>query len=255
MGSVDLASELTGLPEQRGHFPWPNHEYVRGWGVFGLPLDSGHYLALRVFPDNDFGAYRTVWHRDPAGSWSIFVDGPRLDTACPRYYGAACAVTAPAKIGVSWTGPMSLRVVVDRPALDWTVEATQTPLLRFMNWMSRRLPLWTWRRDWLLRARERMAERWLGMGPVRMKGQMPSGHVGTLMPQRMYFIESSGATLDGKSLGRPTRAAHPIDIGGVPVPSRGVLAIGQAAWEIRDPAEYQRTRAALEASNNSEPEA
>jgi hypothetical protein len=27
----------------------------------------GHLLALRVFPENDFGAYRTLWHRDPAG--------------------------------------------------------------------------------------------------------------------------------------------------------------------------------------------
>ena len=56
----------------------------------GLPFDSGHYLALRVFPENDFSPYKTVWHRDPEGQWSIFVDGPRFDTACPRYYGPAC---------------------------------------------------------------------------------------------------------------------------------------------------------------------
>ena len=246
MRRVDLASELPALPVARGHFPWPNHEYVRGWGVFGLPFDSGHYLALRVFPENDFAPYRTVWHRDPAGAWSIFVDAPRLDVACPRYYGAACAVTAPAHIDVSWTGPMSLRVVMDRPTLDWTLEATDTFILRIMNWIGRRLPLWTWKRDWLLRARERLAERLLGMGPLRLKGTMPSGHTGTLMPQRMYFIESSSARLDGKDLGRPTRAARPLDIGGVPVPSRGVLAVGQAAWEIRDPSEYLQTRAALE---------
>src|SRR5262245_8900937 len=162
MRKVDLASELPALLARRGHFPWPNHEYVRGWGVFGLPFDSGHYLALRVFPENDFAPYRTVWHRDPGGAWSIFVDAPRLDVACPRYYGAACSVTAPARIDVSWTGPMSLRVVMDRPTLEWTVEATETSILRMMNWISRRLPLWTWKRDWLLWARERMAERLLG---------------------------------------------------------------------------------------------
>ena len=54
MTKIDLAAELKDLEPRRGRFPWPNHEYVRGWGVFGLPFDSGHYLALRVFPENDF---------------------------------------------------------------------------------------------------------------------------------------------------------------------------------------------------------
>ncbi len=90
---LDLASRLSDTPAVRDRAPWPGHEYVNGWGVFGLPFDSGHALALRVFPDNDFAPYRTLWHRDPNGGWSIYVDGPRLDTACPRYYGAACDYT------------------------------------------------------------------------------------------------------------------------------------------------------------------
>ncbi|MHB1008116.1 MAG: hypothetical protein ACYC1E_02510 [Propionibacteriaceae bacterium] len=61
--------------------------------MFGLPFDSGHVLALRVFPQGTFEPYRTLWHRTPAGSWSIFVEGPHLDHACPRYYGSACART------------------------------------------------------------------------------------------------------------------------------------------------------------------
>lgn len=32
------------------------------------------------------------------------------------------------------------------------------------------------------------------------------------------------------------------DIGGFPLPARGVLAIGQAAWPILDHDEYNRTR-------------
>ncbi len=65
--AVSLSAKLSDLPAVRGHAPWPNHEYVKGWGVFGLPFDSGHVLALRVFPENDFSPYRTVWHRDPGG--------------------------------------------------------------------------------------------------------------------------------------------------------------------------------------------
>lgn len=222
----------------------------------GLPLDSGHYLALRVFPDNDFAPYMTVWHRDPEGRWSIFVDGPRLDTACPRYYGAACSHVGHARIGVTWTGPMDLHITVDevgddgegdRPAavhLDWTLRATETRLLRGLNAMSARLPTWTWRPQVLLRARELLARRVLGMGDLQMRGTMPSGHLGTLMPQRMYLIDDSTATLDGVDLGHPAQLASTPDIGGFPMPARGVLAIGQAAWPILDQAEYSRTRAA-----------
>jgi hypothetical protein len=47
--------------------PWNGLEHVRGWGVFGAPFSSGHVLALRVFPQNDFAPYRTLWHRTPEG--------------------------------------------------------------------------------------------------------------------------------------------------------------------------------------------
>jgi hypothetical protein len=65
---------------------------------------------------------------------------------------------------------------------------------------------------------------------------------GTLMPERMYFIDDSHATLDGADLGRPVRLRANPTIGEVPLPARGVLATGQAVFEILDPAEYERTR-------------
>ncbi len=130
---VSLSAQLPDLPVVRGHAPWPGHEYVKGWGVFGLPFDSGHVLALHVFPENDFSPYRTVWHRDPGGRWSIHVDGPRLDTACPRYYGPACTFTGYARIGLTWSGPATLRVTMDSPALEWTLTATSTRLLDLLN--------------------------------------------------------------------------------------------------------------------------
>src|SRR5512133_3261949 len=39
---------LRDLPAVRGQAPWPGHEHVKGWGVVGLPFDSGHVLALRI---------------------------------------------------------------------------------------------------------------------------------------------------------------------------------------------------------------
>jgi hypothetical protein len=239
---IDLASTLSALPAGQGEPPWPEHEYVKGWVVFGLPFDSGHVLALRVFPENDFGPYKTVWHRDPAGSWRIFVDGPRLDTACPRYYGPACTNVDHARIDVRWTGPASLRVTMDTPQLAWTIDARETPLLRILNTTSPHLPLWTWRSGPLVRAREAIARRLLGLGDIRMTGTMPSGHVGILMPERMYLIDTSTAVLDGTDLGAPTRVAPNPRIGDVPLPARGVLAVGGAAWRILDHDEYARLR-------------
>ncbi|GAA4902373.1 hypothetical protein GCM10025789_21350 [Tessaracoccus lubricantis] len=240
---LNLARQLSGLPQVRGQAPWAGHEYVKGWGVFGLPFDSGHVLALRVFPENDFGSYRTIWHRDPEGRWSIHVDGPRLDTACPRYYGAACTFTGFSHIDVTWTGPRSLSATMDQPALQWTMTAHEPLALRLLNPLSAKLPLSSWRPRLLIRARELLAKR-LGMGDLKLRGRMPSGHTGTLMPQRMFLIDSARARLDGLDLGNPVVLNDPPRIGDVPLPARGVLAIGGGMWRILDPAEYERTRAA-----------
>ncbi|HUZ56448.1 MAG TPA: hypothetical protein VMU94_28480 [Streptosporangiaceae bacterium] len=78
-----------------------------------MPFDTGHVLALCVFPENDFSPYRTVWHRDPGGRWSIYVDGPRLDTGCPRYYGPACQYTGHAPADVLH------RRLTSHPSTDW----------------------------------------------------------------------------------------------------------------------------------------
>lgn len=241
MTMLDLSARLSNLPVVRGHAPWPDHEYVKGWGVFGLPFDSGHVLALRVFPENDFGPYRTVWHRDPAHNWTIHVDGPRLDTACPRYYGAACEHTGFAHIELTWTGPATLRVTMNDPLLEWTLTASSTVVLALLNAVSRVLPTATWRPQPLVRAREHLASA-LGMGKIQLSGVMPSGHVGTLMPQQMYFINESRAVLEGIDLGRPVRLDQNPQIGDVPLPTRGVIAAGGAVWKILDPVEYERTR-------------
>ncbi|HET6627840.1 MAG TPA: hypothetical protein VFG63_15725 [Nocardioidaceae bacterium] len=242
------ATLTTAIEPGMGEPPWPDHEYVRGWGVFGLPFDSGHVLALRVFPQSSFGPYRTVWHRDPAGRWSIHADARHIELACPRYYAPACEHVGPARIGLTWTGPRELRITMDAPALSWTVAVARSPLMGLLNPLSASLPLVSWRPRTLVVARERLA-RALGMGRLQMAGVMPSGHSGLLMPQRMYFVNQSSAALDGVDLGRPTRLPENPMLGDVPLPARGVLAIGQAMWHIDDPDEFEDARRQARASD------
>jgi hypothetical protein len=235
------ASLTSAIEPEMGEAPWPDHEYVRGWGIFGLPFDSGHVLALRVFPQGSFGPYRTLWHRDPEGRWSIHADAAVVEHACPRYYGSACEYVGAARLLVEWTGPRTLHVTMEEPLLDWTLTVARSPLMAILNPISAAMPLSSWRPEALVKARERLAQA-LGMGRLQMTGVMPSGHTGTLMPQRMYLVEDSSASLDGEDLGSPARLDENPEIGGVPLPARGVLAIGQAMWPIQDHEEFERAR-------------
>src|SRR5262249_43328004 len=144
-------------------------------------------------------------------------------------------------IGLTWAGPATLHVTMDSPVLEWTLTAATAPVLTLLNTVSAAMPLATWRWRSLVRVRERLA-RALGMGQLRLTGTTPGGHAATLMPERMYFIDDSQATLAGVDLGRPARLPDNPVIGGIPLPARGVLASGQAVFKILDPAEYEHTR-------------
>lgn len=239
---LDLRAILASLSPYKGQAPAEGKEFVNGWGIFALPFESGDVLALRVFPENDFSPYVAVWHRDPRGRWAIYVDGARLDTACPRYFGQVCDFTGLTKIKVAWTDRNSLRIQMSEPSLDWRLTARSTWALTILNAVNSRLPASSWRPRVLVRARELVA-RWLGMGNIQLAGAMPSGHIGQLMPERMYFVDESTARLGGVDLGRPVRLpANPL-IGKFRLPSRGVLVKGGAGWDVLDPLEYARTRA------------
>lgn len=239
----NLKSELESLVPRVQQSPWPGHEHVRGYGVFGLPLSSGHTLTLRVFPVNDFAPYITIWHRTPDGKWTIYFDAVRSDVACPRYYGPAVDHITAASINLEWLSAAVLRIRMDEPKLEWTVFMHEPLYLRLLNAISKRLPFWTWKKPALLKLREWMAQR-IGLGKIKLAGYMPSGHFGILMPQRMYLIDHARVELDGEDLGHPVKVRPNPKIGDVPLPARGVFAIGEAHWEIRDVAEYRQIRIA-----------
>jgi len=206
----------------------PGFEHVRGYGVMAMPFSSGHVLVLRVFPENDFAPYTTIWHRTPERGWSIFVDGPELDTACPRYFGVAAERVAFARIELSWPEPSQLLVRMEDPRLEWTIALTTTPVLKVMNLIHPRLPEASWRPLVLVRLREWMARALFDMGDIRLIDTTPSGHQVVLMPERIYFVASSTARLEGSDLGPPTRSTDNPTIGVTKLSARPAFAFGRA---------------------------
>ena len=252
--SRSLAGKAQAIEDRIEESPWADHEYVRGYGVFVLPFSTGHLLALRVSPQNPFGPYVSVWHRDPGGAWSIFVDGPSLETACPRYWGPATERAEFATVDVSWTGPDALRVEVDEPALAWTMSMSAPPLNRMVNAVNATLPLWTWGLDPLVRAGEWVASRFLDVGDVRFSFTTPSGHDTVLVPAGEYVVHESEAVLEGRSLGDPVRLEGNPTIGGVALPSRPSFVFAEAHMGVVDPDGFERTRhRALDDASTGDP--
>jgi len=240
----NLKNELEFLLPQVKESEWPGYEFVKGYGVFGLPLSSGHTVALRVFPVNNFAPYITIWHQTPDKKWTIYYDAVRPDIACPRYYGNAVDKVSRAKICLQWKSNSELFIKMEEPRLEWTIKLHEPFYLRMINAVSKQMPLWTWKQSYLLTFREWMAYL-LGVGKIKLKGYMPSGHLGTLMPQRMYFVKSTQIKLDGLDLGHEVHVYPNPKIGDVPLPARGIFAIGQAYWEIIDFGEYNQTKKEL----------
>jgi hypothetical protein len=130
---MNLAREVQGIEPQVRPSPWPDHEHYRGYAVMVLPFASGHLLGLRVFPENNFAPYKSVWHRTPEGDWSIYDHGPSLNTTCPRWWGPALRHAELAPIELTWTSPNELQVEMEAPRLVWTRPMTAPPLLQTLN--------------------------------------------------------------------------------------------------------------------------
>lgn len=236
-----LATELPAIQPLVQRSPLPGYEYVRGYGVFGAPFESGHVLALRVFPENDFAPFKTIWHRTPQGDWSIFVDGPRHDTACPRYFGAAASLVQSAHISLVWTGPADLRIELDSPRLVWEISMAEPAILKAMNAANPRIPEGVRRARTVLRVMEKMADKVIRLGQVTLAGVTPNGHFSMLLPERMYYLAPSHARFDGEDFGKPAHGGQNPAIGTMKLPARQIFAVGRAYFEMQDPAEYERT--------------
>ena len=203
--------------------PPGDDDRVAGFGVIGLPFASGHYLALRCFGASSFGPpYKSLWHRDPAGVWTVFstIDDAR---GCPRYIGAALAgpsIITP--IDVSLIDETSVRVYVD-DAVDWTFRVAPTRATTLMSGVSAWLPERAWANRWVLRFMGRLAGPMLSAGRMRLTGTMPNGQRFKAAPRRVWSIQSSHATIEGIELGPVGPLAEQARLGDFWLPQRGLF--------------------------------
>ena len=250
---MNLAEQVRDIEPQVRASPWTGHEHYRGYAVLALPFSSGHLLGLRVFPENDFAPYKSIWHRTPEGDWSIYNDGPSLRTTCPRWWGPALEHAELASFQLTWTGPNRLRVEMEEPALAWTMSMTAPPLLRVLNAVTAALPLWTWKPALQQRIAEWMAKWLLGLGDVPFSFVTPSQQSAILVPERQFFIDSSQATWQGRDLGEPVELDENPTIGQVRLPTRPTFVIGQAHARIPDLEEYREARELVGAEGPHQP--
>jgi hypothetical protein len=232
---LDAASALLLDPR----LPAGDDERFVGFGVMGLPFDSGHYLALRHIPAASFApAYRSVWHRDPAGAWTFYATTPG-PLSCARYFSSATTNDAVrCDIDVAWVTPWSLSVQIPG-VLDWHLEMGATILTRLMSGVARRLPAGAWTNRRALGAIGRGAGPLMGAGQVRLSGTAPNGQRFMIAPKRFWAVTGSRAEFRGEDLGPVGRLPRQARLDGFLAPQRGYFVVGGGRFEAFDPSRHR----------------
>ncbi|MBA5849398.1 hypothetical protein [Gordonia amicalis] len=205
-------------------------ERFAGYGVMGLPFRSGHYLALRDMIASSIGpAYRSVWHRDPNGHWTIYTT-TEPGRSCPRYFDADATTRQVPAIDVGWADDHTFEVTLGN-TLTWQIELTSSPTTRVMTALSGATPAAAWRSRAVLHAVGPMATIMLRAGRVRMCARTPNGPEFRGTPLYIWRVADSRASLDGETLGAPAPLDEQVRIGDIPLPQRGLFFVGRSAFD------------------------
>lgn len=206
-------------------------ERFTGYGAMGVPYADGHYLALRDMLATSIGpAYRTLWHRTPAGRWTIFTNTDP-DLSCPRYFGAATATERVPAIDTAWLDDWTLQVTMgDR--FSWRMELEPSLATRMMTSMAAAMPESAWNNDAVLGAMGPMAGGFLGLGRTRLRGIAPNGHAFKAAPLHVWRVVGGEARLDGVRFGEPGPLPHQDALGDFWLPQRGLFFAGRARFSV-----------------------
>ena len=234
-----LAAERTALTTTD-----PNERYS-GYAVMGLPFASGHYLALRRFPQTPFGdAYTSVWHRDPEGRWTIWTNRA-ADQSCPRYFDRAIEASVRTTVAVEWIDDHEFEVHAG--PIRWRLTLAPTAATALMSAVAGRMPLWAWRSTAVLTLMGPVARMVLRAGRMRLTGLVPNGQWFRAAPTTIWGIPSSIASIDGVGFGPLGPLATQARMADFWLPQRGLFTLGDSVFARFDPARYPRPRPALAA--------
>ena len=228
-------------------------ERFTGYGAMGVPYSTGHYLVLRDMLASSVGpAYRAIWHRDPAGRWTIFTT-VEPQVSCPRYFGSVSDVERVPAIEVTWRDDWTLDVRMGT-RLSWRLQLAATPATGVMTSMGGALPQWAWNSHALLGSLGPVAGGCLRSGRIRLHGRTPNGHGFTAAPQWVWRVAGGHADLDGADLGPLGPLAEQARLGDLWLPQRGLFFAGRARFTTPVPTEHPRTaRTRLEHSPPERP--
>ncbi|MGA7205536.1 MAG: hypothetical protein WBX27_13000 [Specibacter sp.] len=197
-------------------------ERFAGYGVLGVPLSAGHYLAFRHFPASSIGpGYRAVWLRRPDRQWSVYADvAPQL--SCARYFGSALSAAIDAPVSIVWQGPSAATIRVPG-VLVWRIELASSPSTSAISALARRMPARAWRDERVLRAMGTMVRPVLRAGTLRFSGTVPNGQTFQALPLHVWAVRSASATIDGNDAGTPAPLPQQEHLGDFWLPQRGLF--------------------------------
>jgi hypothetical protein len=216
--------------------PNPRRETFQGYGVMGLPFESGHVLGLRRFPTSSIGpGYTSIWHRTPEGHWS-FWSTTAGEVSCARYAGEISEDTHQTAIHLAWPEPNRLAIAAENPELGWEVTLAATPTSRALGALARSAPHRLLANDYFLKLLGPIAGTLLGTGRLTLVGKMPNRQHFHLVPTHVWRVTASCAQLRGVDIGQPARLPVQATIGDFRIPQHGLLAVGSLDFEVLNPA-------------------
>jgi len=218
--------EVAALMERYPFVPSGPGHWLAGYGIIGVPFESGDVLALLRFVGSSIGPpYTAVWHRDRSGIWRVFAD-VEAPVSRPRFAVGGTVSQVPGPVSLRWSDPNTLHIGVPAAPLHWTVNMSNTRFTSALNQVLRnaRPPVMYSRSA--LRVLELMGRLALRTGRLTLRGAAGSRDEFAIYPQQLWRVEATEATLDGRSLGDERPLATPASLGDFRIPQRGIFAAG-----------------------------
>jgi hypothetical protein len=217
--------------EEAPRLPAGTQERFSGYGVLGVGFASGHILGLRRMAASSLGpAFTSVWHRDPGGVWTFYVDA-EPERTCGRYFGLVGRVVCADRIIISWQSPNSLSVRVPDARLGWAVHLASSRGARTLGRLRRWVPRGVQERAAIRRSLAAVARHLLGLEGLTLSGVAPSGHRFRMEAHDYWVVDASSARYHGQHLGPPITLRTPARLGGFTIPVWGVFTTGDAFFD------------------------